>query len=97
MDILTTLTDRVRGVSSDILETKIFQDNQIRIKYQLILSQISFENFSQKLVIFDPKLGPIKDIRTKIEHFLTNRVKLMNLYPDIKRVIRSGSVRFRLF
>lgn len=26
--------------------------------------------------------------------FLTNRVKLMNLYPDIKRVIRSGSVRF---
>ena len=31
-----------------------------------------------------------KDIRTKIEHFLTNRVKLMNLYPDIKRVIRSG-------
>ena len=37
---------------------------------------------------------PIKDIRTKIEHFLTNRVKLMNLYPDIKRVIRSGPVRF---
>ena len=40
---------------------------------------------------FCPKMEHyFKDIRTKIEHFLTNRVKLMNLYPDIKRVIRSG-------